>query len=167
MLRGHATAASCASAPIAFSYSQDVDSEACICAALHFGWASAAKAALIDRASKKRPSLRVRQFAQTRHAAAVSFLARMHPRYPRHVKAIPALVWSQNDTMIQVRVRFARYAGGESLVTNIEHTEVLIDDHSLYLRGEGIEKSVCLLPTRIAVMHRVCFLMQEHDWTMV
>ncbi|KAL1528739.1 hypothetical protein AB1Y20_010071 [Prymnesium parvum] len=119
---------------------EEVESEACVCAALRLGWVGAAKAALLSRIAKKRQSLRVRHFAQAQHAGAVAILARLHPRYPQHVRAIPALVWSQDETTIQVRVRFARYTGGESLVDTLEQTSMSVDDRTLYIRGEGVEK---------------------------
>ena len=113
-----------------------------MCAALRLGWLTAAKSALNSRVLAKRQSPRVRHFAQAQHASAVALLSRMHPRYPQHVKAIPALVWAQDDTTVQIRVRFARYTGGESIVDTLEQFDVSVGDRSLFLTGEGVEKPV-------------------------
>ena len=124
----------------AFTCFSAPDEEQCACAAMRMGWMNAAKAVLTRRMLQKLPSPRVRFLAQTQHDSAVSLLARLHPRYPQHVKAIPALLWSQTDDMVQVRVRFARYPGGEALVQTLEELRVEVSDRQLSLTGEGVER---------------------------
>ena len=66
----------------------------CICAALRLGWPRATRSLLVTRAgATKAVPLRIRQFAQAQADAATAFLARVHPKYPFHLKSVPALIW--------------------------------------------------------------------------
>ena len=114
--------------------------EGCICAALSRGWHDAARGALRSRLLRKAASPAVRAFAQATHDAAHAILARMHPKYPKHLKLIPALEWAQTEELVTVTIRHARYTRGEPLFVGVEASTLRLGDDELYYSAEGDEK---------------------------
>ena len=113
--------------------------EACICAALRLGRLSIAKESLRSRLLRREQAPNVRRFAQRRKEAAHVTLARVHPRYPRHLKFIPAVVWAQSDEVVHVRVRHSRYTSGDVVIRGVERgtSRVELSDQALYYSAEG------------------------------
>ena len=119
-----------------------VDEEQCLCGALRLGFVNATAAALRARMLRKEPVPALRRLAQDLHAGAIGVLARLHPKYPYHLKVSPALDWAQSETTVLVRIRYSRYARGEPLVLSTESLKLEWDDESLYLAAEGNEKAI-------------------------
>ena len=82
----------------------------------------------IVRMLRKEPAPSLRKLAQATHAGTVAILARLHPKYPHHLKIVPALEWAQEREPLTVRVRFARYCRGEPLAQTAEQLTLLWDD---------------------------------------
>lgn len=122
--------------------SSAVPSEGCVCAAMRLGFAETAKRLLHDRMLAKKPSPSVRRAAQAMQDGAVAILARMHQRYPNHLKIQPGIEWAQTEDKMLVRVRYARYTRGEALFQRAERgaREVSWDEDVLRLRVEGDDK---------------------------
>ena len=114
--------------------------ELCICSLLRLGWTVQARELLHARMTRKEPAPLLRRFAQSRHDGAVALLARLHPKYPQHLKMIPAPEWAQSADAIFVRIRFARYTRGEPLVLGADMVDVRWDDAALWVSAEGDEK---------------------------
>ena len=129
-----------ASAEASFLACPAGESEECICAALRLGWTQTARKLLNARMLDKVPSPALRRFAQSRRDGAAALLARLHPRYPHHLKMVPALEWAQTEELLFVRVRYARYARGEPIVHGADGLQVLWDDSSMWIVAEGDEK---------------------------
>lgn len=130
------------------------DSEACVCAALMLGKLDVAKAAIVSRLSRGEQALRVRAFAVARHDAAVGILARVHPRYPRHLKSVPALLWAQTNEAFHLRIRFARYTSGEAMARHVEHLNVSLTTTGLHFSAESAEmRSPAFFETTIEWLH--------------
>ena len=111
--------------------------EDCVCAAMRLGWNQMARSLLITSGAQTIKLLRVRRFAEAQAHAASSFLARLHPRYPLHLKVVPALLWAQTEDILAVRVRFARYTVGESLASLVEEANVTLTTDELYFAAES------------------------------
>ena len=118
----------------------DVSEESCICGALRLGWKETARSILTARMVRKEQSPALRRFAQRRQDGAVALLARMHQRYPNHLKIIPAIEWAQTDELVFIRIRYARYTRGEPLCLRADAFEFLFDDDGVKLTVEGDEK---------------------------
>lgn len=116
------------------------DDEDCICAALRLGWPAAAKAGVQGRKKRRESTERVRRFAQGTVQNASAVLARVHPRYPRHVRFLPALEWAQNDEVVQVRLRHSRYNRGELVFAVAEAAGAAITDDGLHYAAEGDDR---------------------------
>lgn len=116
----------------------NMEEELCICACLRLGWMGCARSMLSS--GRRTPRLRVRNFAQATKEGAAAVLARLHARYPQHVKMLPAIEWAQTAETLLVRVRFARYTRGEALFLRSERHELHCDDASLFLLAEGDDK---------------------------
>ena len=154
----HAAGDSCdADAPIALArstWAEGCDSEACVCAAMLLGMQAAAKAALQARLGRGESGLRIRSYANARADNATGILARLHPRYPRHLKSVPALVWAQTDELLHVRVRFARYTTGEAMARRVEHVNVSLRSGSLHVAAESaLGSAPAFFETTIAWLH--------------
>ena len=121
------------------SAEQRADDEMVACAAQRLGWNHAAAALVTARMQRKLASHNVRKLAQARRDAAAHFLARLHPRYPRHLKAVPALVWAQTEEVVQLRLRFARYTTGASLCQYVEHATVRVSNGTVHFTAEGAD----------------------------
>ena len=117
-----------------------VDEEVCLCGSLRLGYTNATSTFLRARMVRREPAPALRRLAQAQHAGSVAVLARLHPKYPRHLKIAPAMEWAQSDEMLLIRIRYARYARGEALVQSTEQLELLFNDASLYLAAEGDER---------------------------
>ena len=109
------------------------DAEACACAALRLGWMRAARALL--RSGKF--GSRLRELAQSRANEAKNFLVRLHPKYPAHIKAVPALLWAQTSETLHVRVRLSRYPGGEYTMRRASPLVVNCTADGLFFSAEG------------------------------
>lgn len=116
------------------------DEESCICGALRLEWPVTAKRILTARMLRKESAASVRRFAQRKKDGAVAVLARLHQRYPYHLKMLPALEWAQSAEAIFVRVRYARYTRGEPLTETADAFELRFSDTALYVVAEGSEK---------------------------
>ena len=116
-----------------------VDEEHCVCGAMRLGLTNATRTLLRARMLRREPAPAVRRLAQATHAGTVAILARLHPKYPHHLKIIPALEWAQNEQTLTVRVRFARYCRGEPLAQAAEQITLLWDDEALFLTAEGAD----------------------------
>lgn len=121
--------------------------EACICAALRLGWRSSTQRLLNDRMLRKVPAPAVRRYAQERRDSSIAILARIHQKYPKHLKMLPALEWAQSEDALFVRVRYARYTRGEPLVINTEVLALEWDDAKCSIRAEGDEKPLYISST--------------------
>jgi len=111
------------------------DAEACACAALRLGWMRAARALL--RSSDRKFGGRLRELAQSRANEAKNFLVRLHPKYPAHIKAVPALLWAQTSETLHVRVRLSRYPGGEYTMRRASPLVVNCTADGLFFSAEG------------------------------
>jgi len=130
------------------------DSEACVCAAMMLGKLDVAKAAIVSRLSRGEQALRVRAYAVARRDAAVGILARVHPRYPRHLKSVPALLWAQTNEAFHLRIRFARYTSGEAMARRVEHANVSLTTTGLYFSAESSDmRAPAFFETTIEWLH--------------
>ena len=111
------------------------DAELCACAALQLGWMRAARALL--RSSDRKFGSRLRELAQSRVNEAKNFLVRLHPKYPAHIKAVPALLWAQTSETLHVRVRLSRYPGGEYTMRRASPLVVNCTADGLFFSAEG------------------------------
>mmetsp|Transcript_7334 Transcript_7334/g.16042 ORF Transcript_7334/g.16042 Transcript_7334/m.16042 type:complete len:517 (+) Transcript_7334:1-1551(+) len=114
--------------------------EDCICAALKLGHIEDARILLRENQCSSASCPRVRKLAQERADAAVLFLARMNPRWPAHVKLVPAVRWAQNDAIVRINLRFSRFTGGAPLVLGIEQGKLQIHADQIFFAAEGREK---------------------------
>ncbi len=119
------------------TWREGCDTEACVCAAMLLGKHTEAKAAIMSRQSRGESGLRIRSYANARADAATGILARIHPRYPRHLKSVPALLWGQTDEVLHLRVRWARYTTGEPMARRVEHVNVSLSSAGLYVSAES------------------------------
>ena len=68
---------------------------------------------------------------------AKNFLVRLHPKYPAHIKAVPALLWAQTSETLHVRVRLSRYPGGEYTMRRASPLVVNCTADGLFFSAEG------------------------------
>ena len=115
------------------------EEEACLCAAFRLGWHGAARSGLRQRLLRRQPATAMRKLAQAAVDATQVILARLHPKYPQHLKFVPALEFAQSEELISVRVRYARYPRGEPLFVGTEGMELRLSDAELYYAVEGAE----------------------------
>ncbi|KAL1519475.1 hypothetical protein AB1Y20_022994 [Prymnesium parvum] len=115
------------------------DRESCICAAMRFHWHATARALVSSREGGQQLH-RARRLAEARKENASHLLARLHPRYPYHVKLPPALLWAQDRERLHVRVRYARYATGEPICRAVEAVNLTLSTEGLFFSAESTEK---------------------------
>ena len=115
---------------------------------------AAARTALQTRLGRGESGPRIRSYARARADSATGILARLHPRYPHHLKSVPALLWAQTDELLHVRVRFARYTTGEAMARRVEHVNVTLRSGSLYVAAESaLGSTPAFFETTIAWLH--------------
>ena len=135
-----------------------VDEEHCVCGAMRLGFMNATRTLLRERIVRKEAAPAVRRLAQATHAGTVAILARLHPKYPHHLKILPAIEWAQTDETLTIRIRFGRYCRGEPLVLTAEALQLLWDDEALFLTAEGAEA-----PSYFVANLRWAHRLKRHD----
>ena len=113
--------------------------EECLCAALRLGWIPTVRQGMRARLSGERrtASERLRQLAIAQRDGAVGILARVHTRYPTHLKFLPAVEWAQSPEYVSVRVRYARYPTAEPLFKRAEALKLAWRDDELNVTVDG------------------------------
>ena len=117
-----------------------LEEEACICSAFRQGWYEAARLDLRSRLLRKQPAPAMRLLAQEAHDAMQGILARLHPKYPRHLKWPPAIEWAQTDDSVAIKVRHARYTRGEPAFVKVEQSDLRISDDEVFYSAISDEK---------------------------
>lgn len=117
--------------------STTINEEDCLCATFRLGWYEAARVGLRRRLLRKQPVLALRKLAQYTIAQSQVVLAQLHPRYPRHLKFLPAIEWAQTEEILSVKVRHARYTRGDPIFTEVGACDVRLSDLNLYYAAEG------------------------------